>query len=59
VHMQLLAQSPLLALPLFALFTFAAVFLGVGLRALLTSRSILDAAAGLPLTEENEVRHES
>ncbi len=57
--MQLLSQSPLLALPLFALFTFAAVFLAVGLRAFLTSRSVLDAAAGLPLAEETEVPREA
>ncbi len=53
--MQLLSQSPLLALPLFALFTFGAVFLAVSLRAFLTSPSDLDTAAGLPLAEENQV----
>jgi hypothetical protein len=57
--MQLLSQSPLLALPLFALFTFAAVFLAVGIRAFMTSRSVIDAAAGLPLAQETEVRREA
>jgi hypothetical protein len=57
--MQLLSQSPLLALPLFALFVFAAVFLGTALRAFLTSPSTLAAAAGLPLTNESELPHDS
>ena len=59
MHMQLLSQSPLLALPLFALFVFAAVYVSVGLRTLLTCRSTLDVAAGLPLAEEREVTREA
>jgi hypothetical protein len=57
--MQLLSQSPLLILPLIALFLFASVFAAVGIRALLTSRLILDAAARLPLSDENEVPRET
>ncbi len=58
MHLQLLSQSPLLILPLIALFLFAGVFLAVALRALLMSRTAIDAMAGIPLAEESEVRHE-
>ena len=59
MHLQLLSQSPLLILPLFALFIFVGVFLSVALRALLTSRPTLDALASIPLADETEVRHEA
>jgi hypothetical protein len=55
MHKELLAQSPLLALPLIALFLFLAVFVGVVVRALSRSRAEIDACAALPLEED---RHE-
>jgi hypothetical protein len=59
MHSELLSQSPLLALPLVSLFLFATVYLGVSLRAFLTSRGALDAAAGLPFAEESEALRET
>lgn len=44
-------HSPLLAMPVIALFIFMLVFLAVSLRALLTRKSSWDAAARLPLSD--------
>ncbi len=59
MHYQLLSQSPLLILPLVALFLFAGVFFSVALRAFLTARPALDAMAGLPLVEEGKARDDA
>jgi hypothetical protein len=53
MNAQLFAQSPLLALPLFALFAFAAVFLSAFIHTLLQAESVIDSTAGLPLTNED------
>jgi hypothetical protein len=59
MNAELFSQSPLLALPMFALFVFVAVFLAVGLRALLTADAVVAAAAAMPLNDEGGRRHES
>lgn len=59
MHQQLLAQSPLLILPIVALFLFATVFVAVALRAFLTAQPVLDAMASLPLADEGEARHDA
>ena len=59
MHKVLLAQSPLLALPLVALFLFFGVFVLVLARTTLKKRGSFDAAARLPLendTNEQEPR---
>jgi len=58
MHTQLLSQSPLLALPLFALIVFLTVFVAVAVRVLLTAKPILDAAAQVPLMDEGEAHRE-
>ncbi len=55
MHKDLLAQSPLLALPLAAMFLFFAVWVAVTIRAMTRSREDMDAAARLPLGDD---RHE-
>jgi len=52
----LLAQSPLLALPLGAMFLFLAVWVATSIRALTRSREEMDAAARLALAEDEHER---
>jgi hypothetical protein len=47
----LFAQSPLLALPMFAMFVFIAVWVTASVRVLIRSRADMDAAARLPLED--------
>ena len=54
MHKDLLAHSPLLALPLAALFLFLAVFVVVVLRTFATKRGEIQRAAALPFRPENE-----
>jgi 4-hydroxybenzoate polyprenyltransferase len=49
MHTELLAQSPLLVLPLAAMFLFLAVFVVVAVRATLQSREEVETIARLPL----------
>jgi len=49
---EFLAHSPLLVLPLVAMFLFMSVWLVVAVRALTRSRADLAAAARLPLGED-------
>jgi hypothetical protein len=58
VHKDLLAHSPLLALPLAALVLFFVVFVLVTVRALTRSKADVAREAALPLAEEGR-RHES
>jgi hypothetical protein len=57
MYRDLLAQSPVLVLPLIAQFLFLAVFIAVVVRAVLKSRAEVDECAALPLEEEK--RHAS
>jgi hypothetical protein len=59
MHFQVFSHSPLLILPLFALFTFLGVFFSVAIRAFLTAQPVLDSAASLPLAEEGVAPHEA
>lgn len=52
MHKELLAQSPLLVLPLVALALFLAVFVVETVRALLKPRAEVLRDASLPLTED-------
>jgi hypothetical protein len=54
MHRELLAQSPLLILPLAAMFLFLAVFVAVAIRVTLTHRDELDTAARMPLGEDHD-----
>jgi hypothetical protein len=54
VYKDLLAQTPLLALPLYALFLFLAVFASVVLRALTRARKDVALAAHLPLVDDED-----
>jgi hypothetical protein len=56
VYKDLLAQTPLLALPLAALFIFLAVFLVVVVRALTRTRDDVAEAALLPIREDDHGR---
>ena len=56
MHKELLAQSPLLALPLAALLIFLGVFLYVVVRAMTATKQTMAEAARLPLGMED--RHE-
>jgi cbb3-type cytochrome oxidase subunit 3 len=58
MHKELLAQSPLLALPLAALVIFLGVFVYVVLRAMTRAKGEIAEAAYLPLNEREESRHE-
>lgn len=51
MHRELLAQSPLLALPLVAMFLFVAVWIVTSIHALTRPRAEVDAAARLPLED--------
>jgi hypothetical protein len=55
MHKELLEQSPLLVLPLVAMFIFLSVWVVAAIRIMTRSREEMVAAASLPL--EPEVRH--
>ncbi len=52
MHRELLAQSPLLVLPLVAMFLFMAVWAVAAVRVLTRSRTEMDEAARLPLEDD-------
>ncbi len=54
MYKDLLAHTPLLALPIFAMFVFLAVFVVVVLRTLTGRRHVYDAVAALPLEKTDE-----
>ncbi|HEY3820298.1 MAG TPA: hypothetical protein VGL81_24205 [Polyangiaceae bacterium] len=56
MHAQLLAQSPLLILPLVAMFLFIAVWATASVRVMTRSRNEMDEAARLPLENDHESR---
>ncbi len=56
MHRELLAQSPLLMLPIGAMFLFLAVWVVTAARALTRSRVEMDEAARLPLENDDEQR---
>lgn len=53
MYKDLFYQSPLLALPVVAMFLFLAVYLVVTIRATLAPRSEVDAVARLPLGDDH------
>jgi hypothetical protein len=53
MHKELLAHSPLLALPIAALLIFVAVFLAVSMRAMTRKARDYAPAASLPLEEDH------
>jgi hypothetical protein len=56
MHKELLAQSPLLVLPMAAMFLFLAAWVAASIRALTRSRVEIDEAARLPLESDDEHR---
>jgi hypothetical protein len=56
MHKELLAQSPLLALPLVAMFLFLAVWIVTTVHTLLRPRAEIESAARLPLEDDDEHR---
>ncbi len=52
MHRDLLVQSPLLALPLVAMFLFLAVWVVTAVRVMTRSRAEMEAAARLPISED-------
>jgi hypothetical protein len=54
MHKELLAQSPLLVLPLLAMFVFMAVWVVAAVRVITRSRADLEEAARLPLGDDHE-----
>jgi hypothetical protein len=56
MHRELLAHSPLLVLPLVAMFLFLSVWVVTAVRVMTRSRADMDAAARLPLEEDHEPR---
>ncbi len=54
MHSQLLAQSPLLLLPIVAMFLFLLVWVVVSVRVMTQSRLEIEAAARLPLEDDHE-----
>lgn len=56
MHTDLLARSPLLALPLGAMFLFLAVWVVTSIRVMTRSREEMDAAARLALAEDEHER---
>ena len=52
MHRELLAQSPLLILPLTAMFLFIAVWAVAAVRVMTRSRTDMDEAARLPLEDD-------
>ena len=53
MHKELLAQSPLLVLPLMAMFVFIAVWVVTAVRVMTRSRADLEEAARLPFDLED------
>lgn len=58
MYKTLLAGSPLLSLPLVALFIFVVVFVAIVIRTMLAKPSSYATVANLPLTGEDEARHD-
>ncbi len=64
MHRELLSRSPLLVLPIVAMFVFLAVFIAVLIRTMSKRASAYDPIAALPLSETTpdalpqETRHE-
>jgi hypothetical protein len=56
MYKDLFVQSPLLVLPLVAMFLFLSVFVAVAIRATTSSRREMEAAARLPLGDDHERR---
>jgi cbb3-type cytochrome oxidase subunit 3 len=56
MHADLLAQSPLLVLPLVAMFLFLTVWVAAAMRVMTRSRAEMDEAARLPLGDDHEPR---
>jgi hypothetical protein len=52
MHKELLAQSPLLVLPLAAMFVFLAVWVAATVRAMTSSKQDMEDAARLPLGDD-------
>jgi len=55
MHRELLDQSPLLALPLAAMFIFLLVWVATTVRAMTRSRVEMEAAARLPIEDDHEL----
>jgi hypothetical protein len=56
MHTQLLSHSPLLILPLVAMFLFLSVWLVAAVRVMTRSRTEMDAAARIPLEDDHAAR---
>jgi hypothetical protein len=56
MHTQLLSHSPLLALPLAAMFLFLSVWVIAAVRVMTRSRAELDEAARIPLEDDHAAR---
>jgi hypothetical protein len=56
MYKDLFVQSPLLVLPLVAMFLFLTVFVLVAIRATKSSRREMEAAARMPLGGDDEPR---
>ncbi len=56
MHRELLAQSPLLALPLAAMALFVVVWIATTIRALTRPSVEVEAVARIPLAEDDHVR---
>jgi hypothetical protein len=56
MHRELLAQSPLLALPLVAMALFIVVWAATTVRALTRPRVEVEAMARIPLSEDDDGR---
>lgn len=54
MYKDLLAQSPLLVLPIVAMFMFLAVWVVASIRAMTRSRAEVEEAARLPLEDDDE-----
>ena len=57
MHQELLHQSPLLVLPLVAMFLFLAVWVAASVRAMTQSPEEMSARARLPLDPEESREH--
>ncbi len=56
MHTQILAQSPLLILPLTAMFLFMAVWAVAAVRVMTRSRVEIEEASRLPLEDDHDPR---
>jgi hypothetical protein len=56
MHKELLAHSPLLVLPLVAMFLFMAVWAVAAIRVMTRSQADLDEASRLPLGDDDDER---